>query len=73
VRVDKTLRTLASPKRWALRNGGQVEVETPGTGRAAQLMALYQRLVAAPPGSDERLDVLLQVGGWHWGREQRVC
>jgi hypothetical protein len=59
--VGRTLRALASPKRWALRNGGEVEVETPGTSRAVQLMELYQRLVAAAPGSDERLDALLQV------------
>lgn len=61
VRVDRTLRQLASPKRWALRNGGEVEVQTPGTSRAAELMQLYQRLAAAAPGSDERLDALLQV------------
>jgi hypothetical protein len=75
--VDRTLRALASPKRWALRNGAEVEVETPGTSRAAQLMELYRRLAAAAPGSDERLDALLQVGGGGgggggWGKGRRV-
>ncbi len=42
MRVGKLLREMASPKRWALRNGGTVDVHTPFTTRARELMMLYQ-------------------------------
>ncbi|CAG9463322.1 unnamed protein product [Pedinophyceae sp. YPF-701] len=60
-RVDHALRTMAAPKRWQAQNGDNVEVHTPFTIRARELMHLYQGLNLPGVSTEERLDVLLHV------------
>ena len=52
---------MASPKRWQAANGIQLEVHTPYTTRALELMQLYNGLIMPALTTDERLDVLLHV------------
>jgi hypothetical protein len=61
VRVHATLKDMAKPKTWDLKNGVKVEVHTPHTTRAQELMQLYKGLNLAQLTIDERLDVLLHV------------
>ena len=59
-RVDAQLRALEAPRVWELPGGGTLEVETPGTQKAAALAAAYRGLVAAGAAStDDRLRALL--------------
>ena len=60
-RVDAQLRDMSAPKTWNLTNGDVVEVHTPFTIRAHELMHLYQGLTLPKPTTPERLDVLLHV------------
>lgn len=60
-RVSRTLRGLCRPKRWDLANGKQVEVHTPLTTRARELMHLFHGLQLPLLAVEERLDVLLHV------------
>lgn len=49
------------PKKYELKNGKKVEVHTPFTTRAKELMQLYNGLNLPLLTIDERLDVLLHV------------
>jgi hypothetical protein len=60
-RVRWTLKDLAKPKTWDLANGRTVEVHTPLTTRARELMHLYHGLNLPLLSIEERLDVLLHV------------
>lgn len=61
VRIAKTLADMASAKRWECDDGSVVEVHTPFTTRAKELMQLYNGLRLPLLTTDERLDVLLHV------------
>jgi len=61
LRVQRTLGEMSKPKKYELKNGAQVEVHTPFTTRAKELMALYNGLNLPLLTIDERLDVLLHV------------
>jgi hypothetical protein len=52
-RIARTLASMAAPKQWELQNGNKVEVHTPATGRAAELMQVGFRVlgVAAEDGA----------------------
>lgn len=52
---------MSKPKKFELKNGGKVEVHTPFTTRAKELMQLYNGLNLPLLTIDERLDVLLHV------------
>ena len=61
MRVQRTLAEMGKPKRFELKDGKTVEVHTPFTTRAMELMQLYNGLNLAMLTIDERLDVLLHV------------
>ena len=61
VRIAKTLADMASAKVWECDDGSVVEVHTPFTTRAKELMQLYNGLRLPLLTTDERLDVLLHV------------
>lgn len=61
VRIQHTLGDMAKPKQYELKNGNKVEVHTPFTTRAKELMQLYNGLNLPMLTIDERLDVLLHV------------
>mmetsp|Transcript_30660 Transcript_30660/g.76283 ORF Transcript_30660/g.76283 Transcript_30660/m.76283 type:complete len:357 (+) Transcript_30660:179-1249(+) len=61
VRIAKTLADMANAKRWENADGSLVEVHTPFTTRAKELMQLYNGLRLPLLTTDERLDVLLHV------------
>lgn len=52
---------MSCSKKWEAETGEVVEVETPFTTRARELMELYVGLSSPPSSLDERLDVLLHV------------
>ncbi len=52
---------MSKPKQYELKNGKKVEVHTPFTTRAKELMQLYNGLNLPMLTIDERLDVLLHV------------
>lgn len=56
-RMDRTLAALAAPKRWGA-GGGVVEVHTPATARAAELVGLYRALRAPVDTPAARLETL---------------
>ena len=59
--VQHTLGDMSKPKQYELKNGKKVEVHTPFTTRAKELMQLYNGLNLPMLTIDERLDVLLHV------------
>lgn len=61
VRIARTLADMSAPKRWEIADGSLVEVHTPFTTRAKELMQLYNGLRLPLLTTDERLDVLLHV------------
>lgn len=61
VRIQTTLTNMGKPKKFELRDGKTVEVHTPFTTRAMELMQLYNGLNLPMLTIDERLDVLLHV------------
>ena len=61
IRIQKTLTEMGKPKKFELRDGRKVEVHTPFTTRAMELMQLYNGLNLPMLTIDERLDVLLHV------------
>lgn len=61
VRIARTLADMATAKRWECDDGSVVEVHTPFTTRAKELMQLYNGLRLPLLTTDERLDVLLHV------------
>ena len=61
LRIAKTLADMATAKRWECEDGSVVEVHTPFTTRAKELMQLYNGLRLPLLTTDERLDVLLHV------------
>lgn len=61
LRIQKTLAEMGKPKKFDLKNGGVVQVHTPFTTRAMELMQLYNGLNLPQLTIDERLDVLLHV------------
>ena len=61
VRIAHTLSDMSAPKTWEVADGTTVEVHTPFTTRAKELMQLYNGLRLPLLSTDERLDVLLHV------------
>ena len=61
VRTAMMLSEMAQPKGWALKDGDTIDVHTPFTIRARELMQLYNALRLPLLTMDERLDVLLHV------------
>ena len=61
IRVQRTLTEMGKPKKFELKDGKTVEVHTPFTTRAMELMQLYNGLNLSMLTIDERLDVLLHV------------
>jgi len=61
VRIAHTLSDMSAPKTWEVSDGTTVEVHTPFTTRAKELMQLYNGLRLPLLSTDERLDVLLHV------------
>ncbi|GAX74047.1 hypothetical protein CEUSTIGMA_g1497.t1 [Chlamydomonas eustigma] len=61
LRIQKTLKDMGKPKKFELKNGKAVDVHTPFTTRAMELMQLYNGLNLHMLTIDERLDVLLHV------------
>lgn len=60
-RTKDTLEKMASPKEWASSEGDLVEVETPFTTRAKELVELYNGLCLSDLPKLQRVDVLLHV------------
>ena len=60
-RIRTFLKDMSVPKRWEMADGSIVEVHTPFTTRARELMQLYNGLQLPLLTTDERLDVLLHV------------
>jgi hypothetical protein len=60
-RIRHALNDMSRPKTFELRDGRKVEVHTPFTTRAKELMQLYTGLNLPTLTMDERLDVLLHV------------
>ena len=60
-RIRSFLKDMSVPKRWEMADGSIVEVHTPFTTRARELMQLYNGLQLPLLTTDERLDVLLHV------------
>ncbi|GAQ87011.1 hypothetical protein KFL_003250140 [Klebsormidium nitens] len=60
-RIARSLASMAAPKQWELRDGNKVEVQTPLTVRAAELMQLYQGLRLRALRPEQRLDVVRHV------------
>ena len=61
VRTAAMLGEMAAAKGWSLRDGDTIDVHTPFTVRARELMQLYNALRLPLLTLDERLDVLLHV------------
>jgi len=61
VKTAMMLSEMAQPKGWALKDGDTIDVHTPFTIRARELMQLYNALRLPLLTMDERLDVLLHV------------
>lgn len=59
--VLATLEKMASPQEWSAKNGDNVEVETPFTTRARELVELYNGLCLPDLPKEQRIDVLLHV------------
>ena len=59
--VNKMLSKMSKPKRWNLKDGHVIEVQTPYTTRAIELQQLYFGLQVPILTTEERLDVLLHV------------
>lgn len=60
-KIEKLLKKMANPKNWQIDEGRVVEVHTPFTTRAKELMDLYNGLKMPNLNIDERLDVLLHT------------
>ncbi|KAJ9533131.1 hypothetical protein QJQ45_018218 [Haematococcus lacustris] len=70
LRIQHTLGKMSQPKKYELKNGQKVEVHTPFTTRAKELMQLYNGLNLPLLTVDERLDVLLHV---KWTAKEFDC
>jgi len=60
-RVETMMRNMSESKSWEMSNGMPMAVETPFTTRARELSTLFLELKEKVKGTDERLDVLLNV------------
>ena len=60
-KIDASLRRMSNPKKWGLSTGDNVEVHTPFTIRARELMHLYHALTRPSPPTAYRLDMLLHT------------
>ena len=60
-RTQETLEQMSSPKAWAVGDGDTVDVETPFTRRARELVVLYTGLSSTTLTPAERTDVLLHA------------
>jgi len=60
-RTQIQLETMASPKEWSSREGDRIEVETPFTQRAKELVDLYNGLCLRGVPRAQRIDILLHV------------
>ena len=59
--VQQALAMMAAPKKWEMSDGDTLEVHTPFTTRAKELLELHRGLTMGELTTDERLDVLLHV------------
>lgn len=59
--VQRKMLNMSKPKKWERRNEDVVNVETPFTTRASELMKLYEAITDMTLRTDDRLDVLLNV------------
>jgi hypothetical protein len=59
--TKEMLEKMASPKEWATTDGDLIEVETPFTKRAKELVELYNGLCLTNLSKLQRVDVLLHV------------
>ncbi|EFJ36723.1 flagellar associated protein 253 [Selaginella moellendorffii] len=57
-RIKRTMLKMCAPKVWELTNGKTVQVRTPATARASDLMHLYTALGKEVTNIDERMAVL---------------
>jgi len=60
-RTAASLEAMASPKEWSSREGDLIEVDTPFTTRAKELVDLYNGLLLRSLPRAQRVDVLLHV------------
>ncbi len=60
-RIRETLEKMASPKEWETFGGDKVEVDTPFTTRAREMVELYNGLCLPDLPTQQRVDVLLHV------------
>ena len=60
-RTQSSLESMASPKEWCSSEGDLIEVETPFTTRAKELVDLYNGLCLRGLARPQRVDVLLHV------------
>ncbi len=60
-KTEKTLEQMSSMKAWSSADGDIIEVETPFTRRAKELVILYTGLTNLKLSQAERVDVLLNV------------
>jgi hypothetical protein len=60
-RTHASLEAMASPKEWSSREGDRIEVDTPFTTRAKELVDLYNGLLLRSLPRAQRVDVLLHV------------
>jgi hypothetical protein len=59
--VKSTLEKMASAKQWQSSVGDLIEVETPFTVRARELVDMYKGLLLTSIPRDQRVDILLHV------------
>ena len=60
-RTQSSLEKMASPKEWSSREGDLIEVETPFTIRAKELVDLYNGLCLRNLSRAQRVDILLHI------------
>lgn len=60
-RTKDTLEKMASPKEWSSKEGDKIEVDTPFTVRAKELVDLYNGLCLRNLPRPQRVDVLLHL------------
>ena len=59
--IQRKMLNMSQPKQWQRRNEDVVNVQTPFTTRASELMDLYNAVIDNSLNSEQRLDVLLNV------------
>lgn len=60
-KTQKMLELMAQPNKWAMSDGDVATVQTPASTRAKELLDLYNALNAPLVGTNQRLEILLNV------------